>query len=82
MCVYAGLTYSEVTDFEFGIVAQRLRELAYLNSGLAIYLRDDRNGKSIEYKFDGGIVEYVKTLNKNKDVLHKNVIYGSASGTT
>ena len=49
-------------------MAQRLRELAYLNSGLAIYLRDDRNGKSIEYKFDGGIVEYVKTLNKNKDV--------------
>jgi len=69
-------TIFEVTSFDFDTVALRLRELAYLNRGLEITLRDEREGKEIAFKFDGGVVEFVKTLNKNKDVLHPQPIYG------
>lgn len=72
-------TVFETTKFDFGEVSQRLRELAYLNRGLEITLTDERTGERVEYKYDGGIVEFVKALNKNKDVLHPNPIYGKAS---
>jgi DNA gyrase subunit B len=69
----------ETTDFEFETVSQRLRELAFLNKGLRIELVDERADKHVEYLFEGGIVEYVKALNKNKDILHKEPIYGAAT---
>ncbi|MGE5579739.1 MAG: DNA topoisomerase (ATP-hydrolyzing) subunit B [Bacillota bacterium] len=69
----------ETTDFEFDTVSQRLRELAFLNKGLRIELFDERADKHVEYVFEGGIVEYVKALNKNKDILHKEPIYGAAT---
>ncbi len=72
-------TIFETTDFDFDTVSQRLRELAYLNRGLEIDLVDERTDKHVEYKFDGGIVEYVRALNKNKDLLHKDPIYGTTS---
>ena len=56
-------------------LAQRLRELSFLNKGLAISLVDKRDGFEIKYKHDGGIVDFVKYLNKNKDVLHKPVFF-------
>jgi DNA gyrase subunit B len=56
-------------------LAQRLRELSFLNKGLAISLLDKRDGFEIKYKHDGGIVDFVKYLNKNKDVLHKPVFF-------
>jgi DNA gyrase subunit B len=58
----------------FDILATRLRELAFLNTGLEIVLVDERAAKETVYKYDGGIREFVEYLNKNKHSLHP-VIY-------
>jgi DNA gyrase subunit B len=64
------------TTFSFDILANRLRELAFLNPGLRITIIDEREEeKEKTFKYDGGIVEFVKFLNKNKDVLHPEPIY-------
>ncbi|MGB6544596.1 MAG: ATP-binding protein, partial [Candidatus Acidiferrales bacterium] len=56
------------TVFSYDILAQRLRELAFLNKRLKITLTDERNDKSTEFRFSGGIAEFVKHLNKGKTV--------------
>ena len=61
--------------FKFDILAGRLRELAYLNEGLAIILEDKQTGKREEFKYTQGLIEYVRNLNDGKAVLHPNVIY-------
>jgi DNA gyrase subunit B len=64
------------TKFSFDILANRLRELAFLNPGLRITLIDEREEeKERIFKYDGGIKEFVKFLNKDKDVLHPEPIY-------
>lgn len=65
--------------YEFGILSLRLRELSFLNKNLMIVLKDEREGQEQEKAFQhaGGIVDYVKHLNKNKDVLHPKPIYFS-----
>jgi DNA gyrase subunit B len=66
----------EVSEFHWDILQKRLRELAFLNRGLAITLRDERPVRSAEpvrertYEFDGGIVSFVEWLNGKKDALH------------
>jgi DNA gyrase subunit B len=65
----------EVIKFSFDTLAQRLRELAFLNKGLKITLTDERSDKSVEFRFTGGIAEFVKHLNKGKETLHDSVIY-------
>jgi DNA gyrase subunit B len=65
------------TTFHWDNLAGRLRELAFLNSGLMIRLTDSRNGKTVEYLYKGGIVEFVKYLNQNKDVLHTRPVFFS-----
>ena len=60
--------------FSYDLLAQRLREYAFLNKGLKITLQDERNDKSAEFRFSGGIVEFVKHLNKGKQVLHDSPI--------
>ncbi|HEV3154749.1 MAG TPA: DNA topoisomerase (ATP-hydrolyzing) subunit B [Candidatus Baltobacteraceae bacterium] len=62
----------EVTEFHWDVLAKRLRELAFLNRGLAITLRDERGEQVRErtFKFDGGIVSFVEWLNEKKDPLH------------
>jgi len=66
----------EEINFNFDTIAHRLRELAFLNAGVRIDLKDKREpGKEISYKYNGGIIEFVKYLNKNKDVLFKTPIY-------
>ncbi|MCX7926894.1 MAG: DNA topoisomerase (ATP-hydrolyzing) subunit B [Candidatus Omnitrophica bacterium] len=62
-------------EFSFDILAQRLRELAFLNKGLEISLKDERSDKEVVFKFNGGIVQFVEHLNKNKVPLHNKVIY-------
>ncbi|MDO8536097.1 MAG: DNA topoisomerase (ATP-hydrolyzing) subunit B [Candidatus Omnitrophota bacterium] len=63
-------------NYSFDILSNRLRELAFLNKDLKITLKDERaKGKEVEFKFSGGIVSFVEFLNKNKNVLHKKVVY-------
>ncbi len=68
----SALTFTK-TEYEFAILERRLRELAFLNSGLAITLRDDRHvpAQTAEFKFDGGLVAFVEWLDKGKDPLFK-----------
>ncbi len=65
----------EVLEFHWDILQKRLRELAFLNRGLSIVLRDERGEEPRErtYKFDGGIVSFVEWLNEKKDALHQVV---------
>ncbi len=65
----------EKVVYSYDILAQRLRELAFLNKGLKITLQDERSDKSAEFRFSGGIVEFVKHLNKGKQTLHDVPIY-------
>jgi len=62
-------TVLEATDFNFDVLSNRMRELAFLNPGLRILMRDERSDKSHDFKYEGGIVAYVELLNKNKTVL-------------
>jgi DNA gyrase subunit B len=62
-------------NYVYDILAQRLRELAFLNKGLKITLTDERNDKEAEFRFTGGIAEFVKHLNKGKQPLHDSPIY-------
>jgi len=65
-------------EFNYDTLAQRLRELSFLNRGLTIRLKDERSNKEAEFHYTGGIAEFVKHLNKNKDVLHATPIYAEA----
>src|SRR6516165_962749 len=65
-------------EFSYDTLAQRLRELAFLNMGLTITLKDERSNKQAEFHYTGGISEFIKHLNKNKEVLHATPIYGEA----
>src|SRR5438132_2023224 len=65
----------ETTEFNFDVLSQRLRELAFLNRGLLITIEDERDEKKHEFHYTGGIVSFVEHLNKNKEPLHDKVIY-------
>ncbi len=65
-------------EFNYDTLAQRLRELSFLNRGLTIRLKDERTNKQTEFHYTGGIAEFVKHLNKNKEVLHSQPIYAEA----
>ncbi|HEV7570782.1 MAG TPA: DNA topoisomerase (ATP-hydrolyzing) subunit B [Thermoanaerobaculia bacterium] len=64
-----------VTEMNFETLSQRLRELAFLNSGVFIAIADDRTEKKHEFCYQGGIVSFVKDLNKNKVPLHEDPIF-------
>ncbi len=73
------------TEYNFDTLAQRLRELAFLNKGLLITLTDERTtdaktgeAKSAVFKYNGGIAEFIKHLNRGKQVLHEKPIYMEA----
>lgn len=68
-------TVFEDTTFNFDSITHRLREIAFLNAGVKIDLKDEREeNKEISYKYDGGISEFVSYLNKNKDLLFSKPI--------
>jgi len=72
----------ETTEYSFDTLAQRLRELAFLNGGILITIDDERDGKSHKFQYDGGIVSFVEHLNKNKTVTNDKPIFmkGSKDG--
>jgi len=65
----------ELLEYNFEILTQRLRELSYLNRGIRIFITDERIGKSHEFQYKGGILEFVQYLNQNKAVLNPRPIY-------
>jgi DNA gyrase subunit B len=65
----------ESIDYDFDLACQRLRELAYLNKGVAIALKDERNNQEKAFYFDGGIASFIRRLNRNRDVIHPDPIY-------
>ena len=62
-------------EYSYDILSQRLRELAFLNKGLEVLLKDERQEKETFFKFSGGIVSFVEYLNQNKNPLHNKVVY-------
>src|SRR5262245_11823368 len=65
----------ETTEFSFDTLAQRLRELAFLNAGVTITLDDERAAKGHKFLYEGGIVSFVKYLNQNKAAVNEKPIF-------
>lgn len=72
----------EETEYDFSTLEYRLREMAFLNKGIKIILKDEREGRQREetFHYEGGIREFVAYQNKNKEVIHKDVVYFEAMG--
>ncbi len=68
-------TIFETVNFSFDYLTTRLRELAFLNRGVRIMLKDERNDRLHDFKYDGGIVSFVEYLNQNKKPLNPNPVY-------
>ncbi|MDD8025292.1 MAG: DNA topoisomerase (ATP-hydrolyzing) subunit B [Acidobacteriota bacterium] len=64
----------EMTEYDFDILTQRMRELSFLNRGIRIAITDERSGKSHDFQYKGGILEFVQYLNQNKEVLNPRPI--------
>lgn len=69
--------FSETTEYDYDTLQHRLRETAFLNKGIKITLEDKResNKKKEVFHYEGGIKEFVKHMNQNKEALHKDIIY-------
>ena len=67
--------FKEGIDYNFRTVSQRMREMAYLTKGLRFTFVDERNGEEVNFYFEGGIISYVRHLNKDKNALHKVPFY-------
>lgn len=74
----------ETNNFDAEILANRFREMAFLNRGIKIELVDERNGETQIFHYEGGIASFVEWINRNKDALHNRPIYvsGERDGTT
>jgi DNA gyrase subunit B len=70
----------ESLDFTYSTLASRLRELAFLNPGVAITIEDERSGEAETFEYEGGIKEFVEFLNETRDVLHEDVLFIDGSG--
>jgi len=68
-------TIFESDNFDFKTIATRLREMAFLNAGLVITIKDERDGKEDRFKYDGGVKEFVEFINSNKSPLYEEPIY-------
>ncbi len=64
-----------ITEFHFDSLSQRLRELSFLNPGVAISIRDERTDKKHDFAYEGGIKSFVEHLNKTKTLIHDKVIF-------
>src|SRR4029079_16423515 len=76
-------TMFESVEYSFDTIVQRLRESAYLTKGVWITLRDERLDRERSFYFEGGLVSFVRHLNRNKEVLHTRPVYvDKREGTT
>jgi DNA gyrase subunit B len=69
-------------DYDFNILTERLKELAFLNKGLEINIKDERSGDEATYYFEGGIASLVRRLNKNRQVLDKSIYISGRVNST
>lgn len=69
----------EIHEFNYETLSNRFREMAFLNKGLKIHLKDERNEKKDTFHYEGGLIEFVAWLNRAKTPVHKKVIYISQS---
>ncbi|MDX8346085.1 MULTISPECIES: DNA topoisomerase (ATP-hydrolyzing) subunit B [Rossellomorea] len=68
--------FTETTEYDYDTLANRIRELAFLNRGIQISIEDKRGeGKRRDYHYEGGIKSYVEHLNRSKEVIHEEPIY-------
>ncbi len=66
----------EEVDYDYRVLAQRLRETAFLTKGLRIALDDERaDGESVVFQYEGGIVDFVAYINREKDAIHRSIIF-------
>lgn len=71
--------FTETTVYDYDTLVGRIRELAFLNKGIEINLKDERTGMSDAFKYDGGIIEFVQHLNRNREALHETPIFVEGS---
>lgn len=73
----------ETTEWNWDMITHRCRELAFLNAGVEIIVRDERSGKEVRYHYEGGVRAFVEHLNKAKEAIHDRIIYiqGSSDQT-
>jgi DNA gyrase subunit B len=71
----ADTTIFDSLDYSFETLAQRFREMAYLTKGLRIKFVDERTERELSFYFEGGVVSFVRHLNKNREVIHPNPFY-------
>ena len=67
--------FTETTEFEYKVLQERIRQLAFLNKGIRIILSDERTGQTDSYYYVGGLKEYVEYLNKGKAAIHPSILY-------
>src|SRR3954452_10151477 len=68
-------TIFTTTKFQYDVLQKRLRELAFLNSGVRIIFKDQRTGEGEEFHYERGLVEFIEHLNRASEVIHQDVIY-------
>ncbi|MFB5676989.1 DNA topoisomerase (ATP-hydrolyzing) subunit B [Paenibacillus terreus] len=71
--------FTETTVYDYNTLLTRIRELAFLNKGISISLKDERTGDSASFHYEGGISQYVEFLNEKREVLHEKPIYVEGS---
>lgn len=71
--------FTETTEYDYTTLLTRVREIAFLNKGIALTLKDERSDVSNRFMYEGGIIEYVKYLNEKKVALHDEPIYVEGS---
>ncbi|WP_027086752.1 DNA topoisomerase (ATP-hydrolyzing) subunit B [Cohnella panacarvi] len=71
--------FTETIVFDYDVLVGRIRELAFLNKGIELNLTDERTGMSDSFKYDGGIIEFVQHLNRNREALHETPIFVEGS---
>jgi DNA gyrase subunit B len=67
--------FKNVTSYSFSTIVSRLRELAFLNGGLKIQIIDENSKKKASFKYDGGLLEFVKFMSRKKTIIHSSPIY-------